>query len=97
MSKVRYHKEETKKYASAINQIRERGDRDFWATLHGTGITFVDEIERFARYCEVVEARDISELLKPIHSHSYYRNSRQKSDTCLICGLNPGWSDATNP
>lgn len=23
------------------------------------------------------------------HEHRYYPNSRQKSDTCIICGFNP--------
>ncbi len=63
--KIHFRKSETGRYACAINQLRERGDRDFWATLYGAGLTYTDEIERFARYCELVEARDISKELEP--------------------------------
>jgi len=27
------------------------------------------------------------------HEHRYYPNSRQKSDTCLICGYKPNWKN----
>ena len=86
------------KYDCSIEQIRERGDRDFWATLYGSGLTFTEDIERFARYCDYVEALDISKELQPRfgHEHRYYTSSRaQKSDYCLVCGFNPKQSDAT--
>lgn len=95
--RIKYSKSETKKYASAINQLRERGDRDFWATLHGTGLTFNDEIRRFARYCEVTKSDDILLELMPRYTcdHRYYPNSRQFSEICIICKYKPIRSGTT--
>ena len=50
------------------------------------------KVESASKYCdkcleeirEVIRKEDLQE-----HEHRYYPNSRQKSDTCLICGFNP--------
>ena len=65
MEKVRFRESETKKYAQAINTIRDdmADGRDFWAALYSQGFTFTEDIDRFACYAELVKADDI---LKPI-------------------------------
>ena len=89
--KKRFSKQEIRKYDCAISQSRERGDRDFWATLYGSGLTFEEDIRRFLSYCESVGADDIIISLTPRygHEHRYYPSSRKKSDTCIICSQEP--------
>lgn len=66
--KTRYSKAETKKYACAINHIRDKSHGDdsggALAAMYCSGLTFTDEIDRFLRYCEVTEARDVIEAVR---------------------------------
>ncbi len=65
--KFTYRKKDIENYNQKINYIRNEmaDDRDFWASLFSSGLTFNDDIEKFCRYASAIEAFDISnEIIK---------------------------------
>ena len=69
MSNHKFSKREIEKYNWVIQYVRKEvlTGRDLWASLESAGLSFLDEIKRFAHYASQEGAFDISEPILKEH------------------------------